>query len=432
LINQKHILFGLSGFYPKYKAGTETYVLNLAKELMQLGYKVSVIIPAIGEKIEGYKYDEVSVYSFFIPKKISTAELNGLIKPSGLKEFKQLLKKIKPDIFHLHSISRSLHAEHFKIASELNIKTVFTAHLGSTFCVRGDLLLFGKKQCDGNVKKHRCLTCFIKGKINYGEAFSHILAFGINNLLFNSPLSSNYPAYHIVSHKIHQLKILQRFSNSTIAIADWLNIAFKLNEFEDTKIIKQGINSLFIKNNETIKKNVNIKLIFVGRMHPNKGVHILVNALENISAENIDLIIITIPFEDEIKYYEDIKIRYNALGYSEWYENLNKEEVAEKLNEADVLVLPSTKNEAAPLVILEAFAKKVPVIGSDYIAIKEMVEHNVTGLIFKNGDTKSIEEQLIRLINEPELIQKFSKNIGSVRTFKDVAIEHDILYKKLI
>ncbi|NJO90217.1 MAG: glycosyltransferase family 4 protein [Chloroflexia bacterium] len=60
-----------------------------------------------------------------------------------------------------------------------------------------------------------------------------------------------------------------------------------------------------------------------------------------------------------------------------------------------------------------------------------MVQHNVNGLLFRNGDVKSLKEQLLRLINEPDLIQRLSENITKVRTFEEVAKEHDELYKKL-
>ncbi|MDF1551071.1 MAG: glycosyltransferase, partial [Bacteroidales bacterium] len=140
---------------------------------------------------------------------------------------------------------------------------------------------------------------------------------------------------------------------------------------------------------------------------------------------------VTMPFYDEMEYYQSIKRRFHEMAFTNWFENLNQQQVSEKLNEADVLVLPSIRNEAAPLVILEAFAKKIPVIGSDYIAIKEMVQHNINGLIFKNGDAQSLKEQLRRLINEPDLLQKLSDNIKPVRTFKEVATAHDKVYKGL-
>ena len=425
----QHIVFALSSFYPDHRAGTETYVLNLSKELIKAGYQVSVITPAVGKTSSKYTYEGISVYTFSVPLKVSTRELNGLVKPSGLDEFRQLLKQLKPDIFHLHSLSRSMHAVHVKIADELGIKTFFTAHLGSIFCVKGDLMLFGKEQCNGMVIKQRCLACFIHEKKKFSATKSRLAAWFINRFIVKSPLIKKIPALNIVSNKINQLQLLKNHSDLNIAIAPWLESVFRLNGLEKTSLILQGISNEFLArdtNNKGIFGKIN--LIFTGRMHPDKGVHLLLEALENNLTSSFNLTIVTIPFADETAYYHSIKTKFQQLGYTDWFEKLKQEEVSNQLNDAHVLVLPSTRNEAAPLVILEAFAQKVPVIGSDYIAIQEMVQHNVNGLLFKNGDAQSLKSQLLRLVDEPELLPRLKQNFGPLRSFEEVAREHDKVF----
>jgi glycosyltransferase involved in cell wall biosynthesis len=433
-LNKKHLtVFALSSFYPDHCAGTETYVLNLSKELNKLGYRVSVIVPAVGQESSEYIFEGIPVYTFSVPLKINSKELNGLETPTGLAEFESLLKKLKPDIFHMHSLSRSLHAVHLKMAAELGIKTVFTAHLGSTFCVKGDLLLFGEAECNGFVENQRCLSCFIKENRKFSKGKSKLTAFFINQFIIKSSIINKWPALNIVSNKIKQLQVLKSYSNQNIAIANWIEAAFKINGLSNTIIIGQGINSGFIDSfNQTQKSNTKTNLIFVGRMHPDKGVHLILDAFENMEKQHFNFTMVTIPFSDEMEYYQSIKNRFNEMGFTNWFENLKQQQVTEKLKEADVLILPSTRNEAAPLVILEAFAKKIPVIGSDYIAIKEMVRHNVNGLLFKNGDANSLKEQLQRLVDEPGLLQSLKQNIGLVRTFKEVAKEHQQLYETLL
>ncbi|WP_262713414.1 glycosyltransferase [Gelidibacter salicanalis] len=55
------------------------------------------------------------------------------------------------------------------------------------------------------------------------------------------------------------------------------------------------------------------------------------------------------------------------------------------LDQMDVLILPSVA-EVAPLVILEAATRHIPVIASDYLAMKDMIEPNINGLLFENGN----------------------------------------------
>lgn len=425
------IVFALSSFYPDHRAGTETYVLNLAKELVELGYRVSVVFPAVGKPSTEYIYEGIQVFSFSVPLKVSTHELNGLAASSGLNEFKKILNKIKPDIFHLHSLSRSLHAEHIKVASKMGVKTVFTGHLGSTFCVTGDLLLFSNEPCNAHIENQRCLSCFIFKKKNHKIQTSKLIALFANGIM-NTVLKEKFPAFNIVKNKSYQFSLLKRFCNHNVAIAAWIEKAYLINGLENVSIITQGVDKYFISTNRVSKTNKSVNIIFVGRMHPDKGVHLVIKALEGLSEPNINLTIVTIPFADEMGYYYDIKKRFEKMGFTSWYENLSKEDVAKNIEFADILVLPSTKNEAAPLVILEAFAKKVPVIGSDYIAIKEKINHNLNGLLFKNGDVQSLKEQLQRLMDEPRLIDQLSNNIEEVSTFEEVAREHDEVYKELL
>jgi glycosyltransferase involved in cell wall biosynthesis len=425
------ISYVLSSFFPDHRAGTETYVLNLSQELVKLGHQVSIIIPAIGKDSFTYDYEGIKVFAYNVPLKINTKELNGLEKPSGIEEFKSILLEIKPDILHLQSLGRSMHSEHIKIASELGIKTFFTAHLGGNFCTRGDLLVFGKHQCNGIVKKNRCLACFINKQRNISIFFSKLLSLLINTFLIHRPIIYIFPAYHIVRNKLIQLKTLRQYCSFNIAIAEWLKNIYLINGLTKTVIIKQGIIlHLKDKKDSKNKERKKIEIIFVGRMHPLKNIDLVLNSIKEY-IEFFNLTIITIPFDYEIEYYKKIRTCFFNLNFSSWFENLTNQLVSEKISEADILILPS-KFEAAPLVILEAFAQKIPVIASDYIAMKEMVKHDVNGLLFKNGSALSLKEQLLRLVNEPELLSRLKQNIGPVHTFKDVAREHDVIYNKLM
>ena len=426
-----HIALALEGFFPENIGGTEHYVLNLAKELRELNYRVSIIKPSKQPQIHQYQYDGFEVYCFPIAEKPTVKELNGLEMPGGIEFFLEIIKNLNPDIFHLHSLGRALNTQHIKAVFEMSIKTVFTAHIGSNFCVRGNFMLFGKAQCNGLVDKHRCLACFINQQKKMHSVVAKPISFVIRQLLLSISFVIKYPAFRIIDYKLEQISLIKKYSHVNIAIGDWLREIYELNGLKNTVTIKQGIDKSFGQFESKKSKSSNkINLIFVGRMHPLKNLDLLIMVLKDFAGQ-INLIVVTIPFDEEMLYYQKVKKNYDDLGYTDWFENLTSPQVAEKMGEADMLVLPS-QYEVAPLVILEAFAKKIPVIGSDYIAIKEMIKHNVNGLLFKNGDSKSLKEQLLRLINEPELLHSLRQNIESVRTFKEVAAEHDVVYKKLV
>jgi glycosyltransferase involved in cell wall biosynthesis len=96
-----------------------------------------------------------------------------------------------------------------------------------------------------------------------------------------------------------------------------------------------------------------------------------------------------------------------------------------------MLLLPSIY-EMSPLVILEAYTKKIPVLGSSHPAIAEMIEDGKTGLIFDNNNENDLFDKLNYIVNNPQIISEMKKNIPPVNSFDNVAQEHIALYKKLL
>ncbi|MGZ5928531.1 MAG: glycosyltransferase family 4 protein [Rhizomicrobium sp.] len=70
---------------------------------------------------------------------------------------------------------------------------------------------------------------------------------------------------------------------------------------------------------------------------------------------------------------------------------------------ADVFVLPSICQEAFGLVILEAFAAGIPVIGARSGGVPELVEDGRTGLLVDQGDVDDLYRAMSRLLIDHEL-----------------------------
>lgn len=79
-------------------------------------------------------------------------------------------------------------------------------------------------------------------------------------------------------------------------------------------------------------------------------------------------------------------------------------------NNTDILLLPTYyAHEGCPLVIIEAFAKGIPVISSNKTgAIPEMIEDGVTGLLVDNKNPEQIADAVIKLIKDKNLRQRIS------------------------
>jgi glycosyltransferase involved in cell wall biosynthesis len=76
------------------------------------------------------------------------------------------------------------------------------------------------------------------------------------------------------------------------------------------------------------------------------------------------------------------------------------------LAQADAFVLNSTY-EGLPHVVLEAMAAQVPVIATEAGGTGEVVEHGVTGMLVRVGDSAGLKAAIEQLWSDPELCARF-------------------------
>jgi glycosyltransferase involved in cell wall biosynthesis len=92
-------------------------------------------------------------------------------------------------------------------------------------------------------------------------------------------------------------------------------------------------------------------------------------------------------------------------GRVEHYEWLDPDEVAARLDEATLLVLPSSL-EGLGRVIIEAFARGRGVVATDAGGIPDLVREGVEGLLVPPGDTHALTDALERVLADRDLAER--------------------------
>jgi len=108
--------------------------------------------------------------------------------------------------------------------------------------------------------------------------------------------------------------------------------------------------------------------------------------------------------------------RASELGISgsvKFLGSVAEEGVAELLKSAAVFTF-STKGEGTPLAVLEAMAAGCPIVASDVPGVRGLVVDGVTGLLIPPGDPQSLAKATARLLDEPELASRFSREAKRV------------------
>lgn len=107
------------------------------------------------------------------------------------------------------------------------------------------------------------------------------------------------------------------------------------------------------------------------------------------------------------------------------------EELPTRITGADWVVVPSLWFENAPLVILEAFRHRRPVICSGIGGMAEMVRDGVDGLHVPPGDVAALAATLRRAAEQKELWSRLQDRIQHSRDLATVAQEHLAFYRQL-
>lgn len=82
-----------------------------------------------------------------------------------------------------------------------------------------------------------------------------------------------------------------------------------------------------------------------------------------------------------------------------------KENIADYLAALDIFAFPS-RNEGFGSVLLDVMQLEVPIIASRVGGIPDIIEHEVTGMLFPCGDAGALADGILRLKGQPELRRK--------------------------
>ncbi len=148
---------------------------------------------------------------------------------------------------------------------------------------------------------------------------------------------------------------------------------------------------------EYLENHQGLRIGFVGRMHPDKGVDTLLDAAEGCRRSGTDVAVILVGGDEGFdweRHLADGGVAARVVGRVSdprpYYEAM------------DVLVLPS-RREGFPNVVLEAAAMGVPAIVSDATGAIDSVVHGVTGLVVPVGDSAALTIALSSLAHDPLL-----------------------------
>lgn len=263
---------------------------------------------------------------------------------------------------------------------------------------------------------------FINSKLTRYRPIIMISNFGAVNLFLLSGfifgVKHRIAWAHSISTAFPTKKLLQLRKKYIYKLATRLfanSKAMKLDLVENFGVPETKVEVVFNAVKDPVMKVEKVKsykIVFVGRIHPSKGIETLIEALPLVKMEfpEIELSVVGGNLDgEEIKSHTRRAEELQILKNISFLGNQTKQNVLKEFSEAYLSVVPSLM-EAFGFVVIESFSVKTPVIGSRTSGIAEIIRDGKDGFLFEPGNSRDLATKIIRLLKDRNLRKTFSEN----------------------
>ncbi len=171
------------------------------------------------------------------------------------------------------------------------------------------------------------------------------------------------------------------------------------------------------------------------RLHPVKGISVFLKAAKELLKFNKHLIFL-IAGDGEKKYTEKCKAyvkKHHLENHIKFLGLVKNMSVFYQSIHINVL---TSHSESFPYALLEGGGFALPTIASSVGGIPEMIEHNITGLLFRDGNYLELARYMKELVDSTkkreQLGQQFRRKIEDNFSSKNMAKTHMNIYQSIL
>jgi glycosyltransferase involved in cell wall biosynthesis len=427
---------------PDPPGGTELYVDALCRDLAPLG--VTSVVVAPGRRNQHYTHKGIAVRRFAVQDWVGDlAELYGDGDPRARQAFEDLLDRESPALVHQHALTPACSVQLTRSAKARGLPVVFTYHTPAVSCQRGTLLEWGKRACDGRVSVDRCTPCAL-GALGLGRSASRILAntpSAVGRALGRAGLAGGpwtalrMPA--LMHRRVENLGTLFSLVDRFVSLTPWVRALLQTNGVPDLKIVDSphGVFAALALRADSLRPPGDaVRIAHLGRLEPVKGTRLLIEAVRGIPGATIELDVFGIlQGHADVDHLQELRALAGGDGRIRLRPAIEHAGFADILAAYDAVAVPSQAVETGPLVVLEALAAGVPVIGSALGGIAERIRDEWNGILVRPFNSLAAwRAALARCAAEPHRLTRLRPHVRRPRLMRDVAREMATMYGQLV
>lgn len=426
-------------YFPEPSGGTEVYVAGLARELAALGIE-SCVAFADPQPPACYEWEGVRVHRVEVASPRRPEILFGAGMPEADEGYHALVAKLRPDVIHVHAYTPALNGATAAQLRTTGKPLVITYHTPGVSCQRGTLMRFGNTVCDGAILVDRCSACLLQ-KAGLPRPLANALG-EVPARLGRAVAAAGGRRGVWTALRMTELMSIRRRDNLAffaaadviVATSQWVRDVLVANGVPEERIVvsSQGVDATSagrIPDRMGVRGGP-LRIVVLARLDPTKGVHILLEALRLVPSLPV---VVDVFGSDQgnSEYVAVLRAAAAADRRVQLRAPVARAGLAERLAAYDLMAVPSQTLETGPLVILEARAAGLPVIGSALPGIANSIRDGVDGMLVEADSAAAWAAALERVAFNADLLASWREAIEPPRTVTSVAQEMAELYREI-
>ncbi len=378
------------------RGGASVYTLNLADLLRSKGHEIyhfamkhpqSLPCPETEEYWpENIEYPELLKRK--TPRNICRVLRRTINNAEAAEGIRGLIEEKGPfDIAHLNNILHHITPSILDPLNKAKIPIVWTLHDYSLICPNTNFI--------NNRTGELCSKC-IKG----GLSFIHAPLSRCKKGSFAASLMAAIEAW------IHRLKKVTGNVDKFISPSAFLMERFMEAGFDGDKF--EVLPCFVWFGEERTKVKPSNYALYAGRLSPEKGIVDLIKAWKEIQEDIILKIAGSGPLLDSVQRAANESPNIQYLGFVE------PDKLREIRRKGIFTITPSICWDNLPIAVMESLSDGIPVLGANIGGIPEMIENEVTGLLFKPGDIYDLRDKALRLFDNNDFASQLGQNARKV------------------
>lgn len=400
-----HIVILCDNLPPNSPGGAGKIAWQLGQGLTAAGQRVTFVTSTRGKSTHE-EHEGIPVHELHSHYGERWMAWFGLLNPQTVIPLNLLLRRLKPDIVHTHTVNVHLSYHSLVIGRYAGAATVYTAH---------DVMPFSYTKLTHHIDPHRIDQC---------DGWDYRLPrfYNLRRMRLRWNPARNLSIRHTLTY----------YTDQRVAVSHALKAALEANRLPPFDVVHNGVplDAFDIPAagvdvlRQRLKLNGRPVILFGGRMNRFKGDRQLLAALRQVKERVPQVALLVLARSSD--YTERLVAEHPDLApnmvFGGWMEGA---ELASAFHMADVIASPSICFDSLIMTNLEGMAAGKPAVTTCFGGAPEAVIDGETGYVVNPYNVDALADRLTRLLTDHDLRERMGR-AGRARVEAQFSLEHQV------